>query len=268
MPTTLTGLLLFVVLLLPGFAYQVGKERRGTERTASVLRETGAVVAVSVASEAAVLIATSWLWSRHIDFGRLVRQPRTYWHCHPATLLWWAIGLLAAAIAVAYMVTLFRGARVPRWGHRVAGWLKQIRIKNHRPVFVALRWTWRRITFVHPSTMSAWAALFRDANAFEMLVEIRLIDGAWVSGSLMSYSTIGADTSDRELILGPPIKWRGPKGKDLHNYPVSNVAISARQISAMFVAKLRHDQDINATRPPAVSRPQPEAEAEAAPPGQ
>jgi hypothetical protein len=32
MPTTLTGLLLFAVLLLPGFAYLVGKERAGTER--------------------------------------------------------------------------------------------------------------------------------------------------------------------------------------------------------------------------------------------
>lgn len=83
MPTTLTGVLLFVVLLLPGLAYQVGKERRGTERTTSVLRETAAVVAASVASEIFVLAATSWLWSRHIDFGRLVREPRKYWLRHP-----------------------------------------------------------------------------------------------------------------------------------------------------------------------------------------
>jgi hypothetical protein len=268
MPTTLTGLLLFVVLLLPGFAYQVGKERRGTERPASVLRETAAVVAVSVASEVFVLIATSWLWSRHIDFGRLVRDPRKYWHCHPADIIWWAVGLLAGAIAVAYLVTLFRSAKVPRWGHRVARQLKRIRIKKHRPVFVAARWVWRRITFVHPSTMSAWAALFRDAAAYEMLVDIRLTDGAWVSGAVLSYSTVGADTSDRELILGPPIKWRGAKGTALHDYPVSNVAVSARQISAMFVTKLRRDQNINDYRPPAVSRLQPEAEEEAASPGQ
>lgn len=270
MPTTTTGLLLFVVLLLPGFANHVGKERRGTERPASVLRETAAVVAVSVASEVFVLIATSWLWSRHIDFGRLVREPRGYWRCHPATLLWWAVGLLAGAIAVAYLVTLLRSARVPRWGHRVARRLKRIRTKKkqHRPIFVAVRWVWRRITFVHPSTMSAWAVLFRDAAAYEMLVDIRLTDGAWVSGAVMSYSTVGADTSDRELILGPPIKWRGVKGKDLHDYPVSNVTVSARQISAMFVTKLRHDQNINGYRPTAVNRPQPEAAEEAASPEQ
>jgi hypothetical protein len=55
MPTTLTGLLIFVVLLLPGFAYLVGKERHGTERHTSPFRETIAVVAASVTSELAVL---------------------------------------------------------------------------------------------------------------------------------------------------------------------------------------------------------------------
>jgi hypothetical protein len=267
MPTTLTGVLLFVVLLLPGFAYQVGKERRGNERTTSVLRETAAVVTASVASEGFVLIATSWLWSRHIDFGRLVREPRKYWHCDPTTIAWWAVGLLAGAIAFAYLVTLFRGAKVPRWGHRAARGLKWIRIKKRRPIFTAGRWVWRQITFVHPSTMSAWGALFGDAEAFGMLVDIRLTDGAWVSGSLMSYSTVGADTPDRELILGPPIRWRGAKGKNLNSYPVGNVVISARQISAMFVTKLPGDQNINDYRPPAVSRPQPGAAEEAASPG-
>lgn len=89
MPTTLTGVLLFVVLLLPGFAYQIGKERRGSERTTSVLRETATVVAVSVTSEIFVSAVTSWLWSRHVDFGRLVREPRKYWldrrPCSPIT---------------------------------------------------------------------------------------------------------------------------------------------------------------------------------------
>ena len=55
MPTTLTGLLLFVVLLLPGFAYLVGKERHGTERRLSPFRETVAIVAASVTSELFVL---------------------------------------------------------------------------------------------------------------------------------------------------------------------------------------------------------------------
>lgn len=124
MPTTLSGLLLFVVLLLPGFAYQVGKERRGTERTTSALRETAAVVAASVASEVVVFAVTSWLWSRHIDFGRLVRDPHKYWLCDPATLGWWAIGLLAGACVLAYLMTQLRGRKVPPLG---IGWPRRSR---------------------------------------------------------------------------------------------------------------------------------------------
>jgi hypothetical protein len=103
------------------------------------------------------------------------------------------LGLLVQTCLVAYLVTLFRGAKIPRWGHRVARRLKRIRIKKRRPIFAAVRWVSRRITFVHPSTMSAWATLF---GAYEMLVDIRLTDGAWVSGAVMSHSTIGADTSE------------------------------------------------------------------------
>ena len=55
MPTTLSSLLIFVVLLLPGFAYLVGKERHGTERHTSPFRETVAIVAASVTSELTVL---------------------------------------------------------------------------------------------------------------------------------------------------------------------------------------------------------------------
>lgn len=82
MPTTLTGLLLFVVLLLPGFAYLVGKERHGTERKASPFRETIAIVAASVTSEIFVLVLFGlirWLWpSGTPDVVRLVRSPAIY----------------------------------------------------------------------------------------------------------------------------------------------------------------------------------------------
>src|SRR5229473_1038663 len=82
MPTTLTGLLLFVVLLLPGFAYLVGKERNGTERQASPFRETVAIVAASVTSELGVLTLFSivrWLWPAGTpDIGALASNSGAY----------------------------------------------------------------------------------------------------------------------------------------------------------------------------------------------
>ena len=96
-PTTLTGLLLFVVLLLPGFAYLVGKERHGTERRLSPFRETVAIVAASVTSELFVLIvfaAIRALWpSRTPDVGALIRDAGSYLrssHVHYQNLAVWA----------------------------------------------------------------------------------------------------------------------------------------------------------------------------------
>ena len=82
MPTTLTGLLLFVVLLLPGFAYLIGKERHGTERRLSPFRETVAIVAASVTSELIVLVVfagiRSLLPSITPDVGALIRHGGVY----------------------------------------------------------------------------------------------------------------------------------------------------------------------------------------------
>src|SRR5579863_5022619 len=99
MPTTLTGLLLFVALLLPGFAYLVGKERHGTERHTSPFRETVAVVAASVTSELAVLavfaairaVRPSWT----PDIGALIHDGSAYVAAHYRSLAAWGFVMLA-----------------------------------------------------------------------------------------------------------------------------------------------------------------------------
>src|SRR5690349_3910353 len=102
MPTTLTGLLIFVVLLLPGFAYLVGKERHGTERHTSPFRETVAVVAASVTSEVVVLAGFAVLrWqlpSLTPDVGALIQHGSTYAADHYLSLAAWGLGMLAFAV--------------------------------------------------------------------------------------------------------------------------------------------------------------------------
>ena len=81
-PTTLSGLLLFVVLLLPGFAYIVGRERHITGQQFSPFRETAVVVAASVSSELVVLvvfaIVRTLLPSLTPNVGALVRDRGGY----------------------------------------------------------------------------------------------------------------------------------------------------------------------------------------------
>lgn len=82
MPTTLTGLLLFVVALLPGFAYLVGKERHGTERRLSPFRETVAIFSASAISGIIVLVIFAMiraLWpSGTPNVGALLSQGNLY----------------------------------------------------------------------------------------------------------------------------------------------------------------------------------------------
>jgi hypothetical protein len=228
MPTSLTGLLLFVVLLLPGFAYLVGKERRGTERRTSGFRETVSVVAVSVISELFVLVVSYPFWSQDIDVGRLVRDTDRYWECHYATLVTWALGILLAATVLAYALTWMRGRRPPPRARRFAS--------KHRVLTWPARFLWGQITGIHPSTMSAWWWMLEGIHAdkFKRVV-LELDDGSCVSGTQVSFNTDANDTEDRDIVLMAPIKHR-PAGKEMYtDSEESMVCVSARRIVTMFV---------------------------------
>jgi hypothetical protein len=116
MPTTLTGLLLFVALLLPGFAYVVGKERNGTGQQLTPFRETAAAVAASISFELIVLAIFALiriLWpSQTPDVGALMRDSRSYLlgssgHAgHYGQVALWATGMLALSVFLAYLVLL------------------------------------------------------------------------------------------------------------------------------------------------------------------
>lgn len=219
MPTTLTGLLLFVVMLLPGFAYLVGKERHGTERRLSPFRETVAIVSASVTSELVVIgvfAAIRTLWpSITPDVGALLRQGALYFHGsqshrgHYQIIAAWGIGLLALAASIAYAATIPRVRRVGEW---LTG------------------------PYPHESTVSAWWLLFeRWKQARKIEVICILDDGSSVRGQFGSFNIAADDSPDRDLILRNPLYYCPPGEEDEVPYPVSAVCIAARRIVTMFV---------------------------------
>src|ERR1035437_6646163 len=125
MPTTLTGLLLFGVLLLPGFAYLGGKKQNGTERQAFPFRDTVAIVAASVTSELgflALFAAVRWLWPTVTpDVGALVSSGGTYLRGSAALPAYyrdvagWGLGMLALAVGLAYTATVPIVRRHTEW---------------------------------------------------------------------------------------------------------------------------------------------------------
>lgn len=226
MPTTLTGLLLFVVLLLPGFAYLVGKERAGTERRASPFRETVAIVAASVAAELAVIVLVAPIWTRHIDFAGLVRAPGTYWRSSPGSLAAWSIALLLAAIVLAYVTTWPVIRRIPS---RVL--TERLRDKL-------------QFTYPHPSSVSGWWMLFEHYHPdHDRQVGLVIDDGSFVSGTHLSFNNDASDSPDRDIILLAPILYRAAGRDEAELYPVSMVSVSARRIVTMFVTVLPRTDD-------------------------
>lgn len=210
MPTTFTGLLLFVVLLLPGFAYLVGKERAGTERRTSPFRETVSIVAASVTTELVVTLAAWPLWAISIDTSRLLIDPEAEWKAAPGRFVVWGLGLLVAAVALAYAATL---PTVRRLGRRFTG------------------------TYPHPSSVSAWWMLFEEyRHGSDRHVGLLLDDGSYLQGTLISFNQNADDIPDRDLLLTAPITYRASGAAEASALDCGAACISARRVVAMTVA--------------------------------
>jgi Family of unknown function (DUF6338) len=231
MPTTLTGLVLFVISLLPGFAYLVGKERNGTERHASPFRETVAVIAASVVSEIAVLSIFSimrCLWPTETpDVGALVRHGSVYLREHYASVAAWGAGMLAVAVVVAYVATL--------------------------PMVRKLI-TWPVGAYPHDSTVSSWWLLFEKWKTVrrtvpgrkvgktrkvtvtrDVQVECVLDDDSSVRGMLASFNNSADESPDRDLVLKAPVEYRSSGARELKPTEASAVSIPASRIVSLFV---------------------------------
>jgi hypothetical protein len=105
MPTSLAGLVLFVVLLTPGMVYVRRRERQQAAMPVSALRETTTIVLASVACEllvAGLLGLARVAWPADTpDVGALVRDPAGAVRTEYAALVLWGAGLVAAASVVA-----------------------------------------------------------------------------------------------------------------------------------------------------------------------
>jgi len=216
-PTTLTGLLLFVVLLLPGFVYLTGKERGGTERHVSPFRETVTIVTASITSEIAVLILFAIVrsvWpSVTPDVGALIRGGSAYLGGNYRQFAIWGGGLLAFSTALAYLATI----------PAIRRGMAKLHLAGPYP---------------HSSAVSAWWMLFeRFAAGRRVHVACTLDDGSAVAGNLQSFNTSADDSPERELVLGAPIMYRPPGGQkeQEQEYLVSGASVAAQRIVTLFV---------------------------------
>lgn len=221
MPTTLVGLLVFLVLLVPGFAYTLRRERVASSRDLSVFRETVELAFVSVVADAVVLLLFAGaraLWPGSTpDAPQLLRDPGHYAIDHLGLVAAWGGGMLAVAAALAALA---------------AG----------PPL--------RRRQREHEAYASAWTLLFNEHPGARIYVGCLLDDGSYVNGRLRTYSRASEDGQDRDLTLTGPISYRGPDETHAAVLPdVGAAAVSARRLKLLTVSYQTAAQRSSAERP-------------------
>ena len=255
-PSDLTGLLLFVILLLPGFAYNSVRARRRPDRQLTALQETVIIVTASLTALAVTgvvfAVIRALLPGVTPDVRAAVFSTHAYLQVHYVQAAWWAVAFLAAAIAGAAGVA---AAQESRWLSR-SRYLRGLAAPPD------------------PSTQSGWWIAFRpglDAG-HQVHVGCTLDDGSYVSGRLRSYSQVAEDTPDRDLVLRAPIMVRPRGAAEAREVPnVTWMTLSARHIVTMAVTYVGRVPSSQPQSEPAPARQSPPplpvpAPAPAAPP--
>lgn len=219
MPSTLTGLIIFVLLLVPGFVFQRRRARDRPAAEETALQEALTILFTGLLLDGLGLAVVGGLWEvipgSGVDVGKLVLTPSAYLAAHPVRVLGWAAAVLLIALVTGYLAA---GRRVQAFVRRSA----------------------RKTASTEPHA-SAWWLLFEEHPAVVPVhVGCYLNDGGYLSGRLHSYSRVGKESGDRELTLRDEITYREP-GDDSAARVLANVgavSISARSIQFLTVTYL------------------------------
>jgi hypothetical protein len=228
MPTTVVGLILFVVLLAPGLSFNAYRTVHGPTRRPSAVRELADIALRSTVCDVFALgvfgLVRTILPSHTPDLGRLARDPASYLRADLAYLFWWAVAVLTLACAAAI------GAA------RFAGSVTADRLAVRAP----FRWLpSRRGSFVDP----AWWTLFNQYPDKQAYAGAVLDDGSYLGGWLLAFNPDTNETADRELALAGPIAYRSPTAYETVDLGVGAVAVSARRVQYLTVSYLEPGPD-------------------------
>ena len=227
MPSSLVGAAITIALFAPGLAYVLRHERVLPARSHTELRETLQVVFASIVCLAITgLLAAALRWAlpkRTPDFRRLVQNPSQYALGHYVQLIWWSVGLLAAATIIGAVLA---DRRVIRALMMVSRW---------RPI----RWIAGQ-TKTSISSVSAWYRvfhLFDEETPGPIHIAVALDDGTVVEGRLFTFNVASEDNEDRDMVLSAPISLTTVDGVR-HILGSQFTVISARHIVRLDVTHL------------------------------
>lgn len=226
-PSTPVGVALLLILVAPGLAYVLRREKAVPTGPRTAFREALQVIFVSVASFTLVgLLATLLrvIAPNHTPNVRgLMRDPGPFAREHHVQLAWWAFALIATATLLAWLMA------DPRLIHKQRHWSRR------RPVGWLTGANHEEITEV-----SAWWRIFEEykpAGTGPTCVGVLKDDGSYIQGTLVSFTAGGLDYEKRELILTAPLFHMTADGAQ-NPLPAQMVLIAGRNITRLDVTHL------------------------------
>lgn len=226
-PSTPVGVALLLILVAPGLAYTLRREKAVPTGPRSAFREALQVIFVSVASFALIgLLATLTrvLAPHHTPNVRgLLLAPGPFAREHHVELAWWTFGLIVAATLLAWLMADPRLIRKQRhWStRRPVGWLTGA---SHEEITEVSAW-WRIFEeYKPPGTGPTCVGVLKD-------------DGSYIQGTLVSFTAGGLDYDKRELILTAPLSQMTADGTQ-NSLPAQMVLIAGRNITRLDVTHL------------------------------
>jgi uncharacterized protein DUF6338 len=211
LPSTTTGILLFLLVAAPGILFDLLRKRHRPGWTESVLHETGRIILASVALTALSLLVLAGLrtaWAAAMpDIEAWLRDGSKYVPDNYRLIARTAILLLFLSLGLAW----------------AADWLLRRRPGGDL----------RRI--------SAWFALFRAGAPQGALpyARVRLKSGDVYAGYVVYYSE-ELPLSDRELVLGAPLVHRPPDGDSRElDGRWQRIMVSGSDVEALWVSYIK-----------------------------
>jgi hypothetical protein len=243
-PSTPVGVALLLILVAPGLAYILRREKAVPTGPRSAFREALQVIFVSVAGFALVgLLATLTrvVAPNHTPNVRgLLRAPGPFAREHHVQLAWWAFVLIVAATLLAWLMADPRLIRKLR------------HLSRRRPVSWLTGASHEEITEV-----SAWWRIFEEykpPGTGLTCVGVLKDDGSYIQGTLVSFTAGGLDYEKRELILTAPLSHMAPDGAQ-SPLPAQMVLIAGRNITRLDVTHLPAAEATNASSPQQTADP-------------
>jgi hypothetical protein len=203
-PTTVTGILLLLVLLLPGFVFVTFREQHRPTRRLSTFRETSLVLAATTVSYAVplllVILLAVLVEPARAELGGALVEPLHYWHLHPFRTI--AMGGLIVVTGAA--VSAFLGSS-------------------------------RSALLSGTRGGSAWWEVFEPgsklaAGKATTQVTATLDDGSEITGVLHSWNRDGEDGPDRDFVLVDPLWIQPADQSEVRRLDAESIVISARRL--------------------------------------